>query len=687
MPLLNKEYVYLLEEIEINSDNPTGLVKIGRTANDVKDRINQLKTGNPRKLRKFAAIQTEIGQSYAEEARQHKDYYKLKAPEGGGDEWFKDDTNIIKKLFKIDADKSLTADHNFDDYVDKYEEFSEGKYKNTFDFVNNEICQKLIDKHVCVLAPPKSGKRIMVQSLSLMMPYAYHFFITSLDRTDIKDQIKEFEKFKIETTVLTNSGKNNKTNDVKTTIKKQLDIGNEIVIHYDECDYGSDKNGMAGKFIADLAGEFDNGNLHFVVYSATPEEAIWSKADYHLAHFKPNDNYKGPDFFITNNLIEDPVPFFTNVSGSLVLTNKTKSILNDWSLSDKRYLVLRLNYLLDDDNSKKKTNSKNENSKRIRGLSAFSFANDNSRLQDAIDKHVKNNNIYVHFIDQNESFEWYFEDKSTGKNGSWSAYKDYKYIFVVNGTCTRSTEVGFHPDIYAWHDYRKKDKTLSTTYGTYAQAIGRVFHYLPDYKGRIKSFEYKDTKIKLFAEKELITVMSQIYSASSKKEMEKIWEDYREKNKPGCRKPGGRVNYSEKNKRASVKIHVFNSEKEAIEKTNSIIEEDLKRETPKLIKDKISKTRTGTLSKRNTFPDFIKHIVEKTLPSPQDINIKIDGPPPMMNPKITVLQKTAVINNYNNYISNNAEMLGKYIVFEPLDEIISDQDSKLITTKTLHDKI
>ena len=179
MSLLSKEYVYLLEEIEIDSDKPTGLVKIGRTSNDVENRISQLKTGNPRKLRRFAAIETEIGQSIIEEAKQHNKYVALRAPDGGGIEWFKDDTDIIKPLFKMDADKSIKE---YEFYCDQLEDFMSGKYKNTFSFVRDNIYRHIKTKHICVLGPPKSGKRIMVQSMALLMPYAHHYFITALDR-------------------------------------------------------------------------------------------------------------------------------------------------------------------------------------------------------------------------------------------------------------------------------------------------------------------------------------------------------------------------------------------------------------------------------------------------------------------------------------------------------------------------
>ena len=75
------------------------------------------------------------------------------------------------------------------------------------------------------------------------------------------------------------------------------------------------------------------------------------------------------------------------------------------------------------------------------------------------------------FADGNKPFDW-----SPDETGDWHGYVNCgtKTMIVICQTCTRSTEVGFHKHIYAWHDYYDPQVT---PLATALQAILRVAHY------------------------------------------------------------------------------------------------------------------------------------------------------------------------------------------------------------------
>jgi len=332
------EYVYLLEEVE---SPPTHYVKIGSTGNYVDARIGKLQTGNARKLKLCAALKTAVGESLKIEKELQNKFNNLHKECNGGTEWFRDISYEIRNFFRDDDRKIINEElKNFKFWKEKYEEFSTGLYQDTFKFVESEVVS-LINKNVnvVVLAPPKSGKKIMVQSAALLLPIWEHIYLTAQDKNDMKDQLEEYKPYEVTAIPVVNkSGDNQK-------LKKDLlsKIGacknNQILIHFDECDFGSGIDGMLGKFIDQINTlcKDNNNTVRYISYSATPEEAIFSDHNYHLAHFKPSVHYNGPDFYINNNLCCDPQEFFNSDNDNLLLTDQAKEILSGQLISDKPF--------------------------------------------------------------------------------------------------------------------------------------------------------------------------------------------------------------------------------------------------------------------------------------------------------------------------------------------------------------
>lgn len=529
MPLLNEkyEYVYLLKE------DGTNLVKIGST-NHLDTRRVQLNTGNARKLIPYKVIKTGIGKSLVEERRLQrifKEYNTNKILQGGM-EWFDDSMNDIQSFFDDNSHQATAEEfEGFKTWFEKLDEYSSttSPYYTTYLYVRDNIIPYLSDNDVIAFAPPKSGKKIVAWLISLLMPEAFHLYITAQDKKDMGTQLESYAKFRVKAVSVTNRGK------ITNTLKSQLfeDLRNYegmIIAHFDECDFGSGAEQKINNFINnELKPQLTaNSKLRYVSYSATPEEAIFSERPYHIAQYIPGPNYNGPQWFLDNSLVENPEPFFSIQNSNLVISKQAESLLNGLLSSSKEVAVTRLTGNID-----KKP--------------AFKTAS--RHLQAAIDKHIGSGKIKVHFYDQKKPFDWFFNEDEFG---DWVKMQNdgLKHLIVIANLCSRGTEVGFHPMIYAWHDYRRPvEEEGSTSYATLAQAAGRVFHYISDYKRpeRIAKFGHADTKIKLYMEKTLIELMAKMYSAPTRTiaEYKEIWAEY-SKNQ-NSRMISSRVKHSEGN--------------------------------------------------------------------------------------------------------------------------------------------
>jgi hypothetical protein len=184
-----------------------------------------------------------------------------------------------------------------------------------------------------------------------------------------------------------------------------------------------------------------------VCYSATNEEAENSGfADVaKVIEMTPNALYKGAKWFLDNDLVKDPEAFYDGEN----ITQHGKEIIGWWlAQTDKPIAILRLT-----------------GGEKDKGLyNSFRRSSKKSLLT--------KNNIECVFVDGFNEFDWMDEYKnlleSFEENGT-------KTLLVINQTCTRSTELGFHKHLAFLHDYRPNE----SNYSTLAQAYLRVAHYHP----------------------------------------------------------------------------------------------------------------------------------------------------------------------------------------------------------------
>ncbi|MGG6281811.1 GIY-YIG nuclease family protein [Leptolyngbya sp. AN03gr2] len=82
-----KEFVYLLRELDLFTDHPSCLYKIGMTTTTVLNRKSQYKAGNARRVETLFVIQVEDAQAIETELHRKFQSHRIKGL-GGGDEWF-----------------------------------------------------------------------------------------------------------------------------------------------------------------------------------------------------------------------------------------------------------------------------------------------------------------------------------------------------------------------------------------------------------------------------------------------------------------------------------------------------------------------------------------------------------------------------------------------------------------------
>lgn len=320
--------------------------------------------------------------------------------------------------------------------------------------------------NVLVSAPVKSGKRQIAEIVALMYaekgPNNKHYFITALNRKDVETQKKELSEYKLDVTTLA------KNKDADEFIKKlgTTSDPNNIVVHFDESDYGT---GFDNVF-APVFKFCKERKIKLICYSATNEEA--KKSDFakaaELVEMVPNSGYKGAKWFLDNNLVKEPEPFFDGVS----ITEHGKEVIDWWlTQTNKPIAILRLT-----------------GGEREKGLyNSFKKEGEMFLIED---------NIICKFIDGVSKFDWAKDHESLLK-----AYKaqNLRTLLVINQTCTRSTELGFHKHLAFLHDHRPNE----SHYSTLAQAYLRVAHY--DSVGH---------KIVVYGEKEVFELAAGVISES-----------------------------------------------------------------------------------------------------------------------------------------------------------------------------
>jgi hypothetical protein len=359
------------------------------------------------------------------------------------------------------------------------------------DFIRTRILP-LLDANTCrrilIRAPVKSGKREMVEYLAVR-DLAYqsnrvHAFVSSFHRVADEDQRKELKNHNME--VFSLRTKQNASACIKW-INDKLKAKKEVVVHIDECDFGSGEKQILAQVYKEVR---NNEKITCILYSATPEEVLFSGevdeehseemiedfAEGELILYEPPTSFCGPKTFLAENLVKEAKPFFTFKNNTITLSEQGKQIITD--LKDtcadgkgRNILVLRLSYA---DLGKGKANRK-ENKAIYQFLKYWETAPELEGcviLADKSEGDISASNILKQKIDWSNQMYWKLQAK------------DIPLIVVIDQTSSRSTEWACHDRVFAYHDFRN---TIS--FNTISQAQERVNHYSTKYPGSFQQIE------------------------------------------------------------------------------------------------------------------------------------------------------------------------------------------------------
>lgn len=302
-------------------------------------------------------------------------------------------------------------------------------------------------RHIILQAPEKSGKREIIEILATreykITPNIFPnkiVYCTALNRRDMLPQIKEMNLYNIDTYCTT---KKNQDKEVLKLCKKHKGP-HLLVIALDESDYGTGKKQKTAKVLYNEA--IKNPYIRFIFISATNEEAIFSdlvKNNADTVEFRPHLSYRGFKYYLDNNLVFDPEPFYTIDNG---FSEQAKQIIDKWNKSNKPIAIVRLL------------------PKYNEIISSLEF-----------NQFLWANNIECVKIDQNNAFDW---GNDYTMHVERYNIKQTKSLYCINQTFTRGTECKFHKYIEFYHDYRQNENAKNPTpINTIRQAAGRLCVY------------------------------------------------------------------------------------------------------------------------------------------------------------------------------------------------------------------
>jgi hypothetical protein len=373
------------------------------------------------------------------------------------------------------------------------------------EFLNSTV-RRCIDSYECrrvlIEAPVKSGKREMVEYIAMRdeahNPTRVHAFISAFHRVADETQREELEKHNLKIFSLTK-----KTDSEKCILWIQTNIANgkNVILHIDECDFGSGSRQLLSKIYAKT---HNNIRSTIIMYSATPQEVLFSgeveNPDEHDNEYQemldemintgeriiytPSDNFCGPKKFLDAGLITEAIPFFYKTGGSLSLSEQGRDIMTKLrescaSGSRRNILMLRLSY--SDIGSSRSGSIKNNKAihQFLNGFHNIAELNGCLIYADKEDKTMPGvDGVLL------EKIQW-------SNKMFWEAKRnDIPIIVVIDQTCSRSTELACHDRLFALHDFRNK-----VTFSTSSQALERVNHYTDKYGGfqQIRVYGHKKT--------------------------------------------------------------------------------------------------------------------------------------------------------------------------------------------------
>jgi len=351
-------------------------------------------------------------------------------------------------------------------------------------FVRNQIVPLLEDeecRRIIVRAPVKSGKREMVEYIAMRdgveQPTRVHAFISAWHRKADEEQREELGHQNL---VVFSICRIEPLNACLSWIQTQIEKGLQVVLHLDECDHGSGDKQLLSQLWADVR---NNTKVNNILYSATPEEALYSGevenddlntmisemlGGHHVRYTPPTGplGYFGPRKFIDEGLVNVAHPFFDNATRSL--SDQGKEIMHNFKESiaanpRRNVIVLRLSYSVGGNKLENKAIHQ-----FIRLCSSFPEMEDVDVIVDKEDEYsIKGrSNVSCDVVEWSNPKYW--RRLATG----------IPIIIVIDQKSSRSTEWACHDRIFATHDFRNAAK-----FSTISQAVERVNHYGQKYGG------------------------------------------------------------------------------------------------------------------------------------------------------------------------------------------------------------
>jgi hypothetical protein len=303
-------------------------------------------------------------------------------------------------------------------------------------------------RYVNCMAEVKSGKREIVIAYSLLTSVNgqidKHIYLVNLTRKDCVEQIQELNAYGIDSYV----GKEIREKHVEiiALIKKAIDNGSNVVLHFDESDYGSGKDQCIAQLL-NYTSSIDK--VKHVYYSATSEEIIFSSHKVDYVKFVPHESYKGAAYFLDKGLVHQAQSFFRYEKGELVLTEQGIDCCKKLMFSDKNFGVVRLSTKIDKYSYLFK---EIKNSYTSKGSVVDSF----NQVFEGVDYQIL-------FVNAENGFYWGDKSKFGGDKMTWfNLDPSKKYIIFINQTSTRSTEWALQSKLAFYHSHRNESVKLNT---------------------------------------------------------------------------------------------------------------------------------------------------------------------------------------------------------------------------------
>jgi hypothetical protein len=428
--------------------------------------------------------------------------------------------------------------------VSQFEAYRPDLTRFVRDKVSHLIEEEDGPRHLLIKGHVKVGKREMVEYIAKRddskEPVRAHAFVSAFHRKADDDQRTELSQHNLHVFSLSTRSS---TDPVIRWVESNIRLGLDVVIHFDEADYGSEDRQRLSDIWRRVK---DNPRVLAIFYSATPEELRWSETitqddddDNFIAgiyeqgvmiNYIPPPGYCGARRFLNEGLVTNARKFFNERSdGPFELTVQGRKIIDD----AKNELEACLDRKAEARIALRKARAAGDEaeiarqiaivSKPVRNIIALRLSYDSGSGEDAKQK-VKRKAIY-RFVEHISDFEELNDvnvivDKAEFPDGAppaparveltqimwskvayWNSLTSDKIVIVImDQTSSRSTEWVFHDRLFAEHEYRP-----NITFCAAAQAQLRVAHYESRYGGfqpirvygHLKTWKFADERISI----------------------------------------------------------------------------------------------------------------------------------------------------------------------------------------------